>query len=212
MEEAASRHYFERGSKEAIERNRWAFTAVMSSVVSAFLLVALIAMILTQKVHVFQADKDSNGMIQMREASTSFKADEDTQMAWANMWVSTLTEVSPALWQRNVKLVQSKSVGVALDQVRAYLQDPSNNPAQLVHRYPTYVREYKRISVNKVANMTYLVRYELVSRPAPGVATSTRAYAMTITLTHIGHKTRDDVFSNPEGLAVLNFSISEEAR
>jgi hypothetical protein len=60
--------------------------------------------------------------------------------------------------------------------------------------------------------MTYLIRYELVSRSAPSVPPQTKSYAMTVTLAVIGHKTQDDVFRNPEGLAVTNFSISEDFR
>ncbi|WP_234265141.1 type IV secretion system protein [Hydrogenophaga sp. NFH-34] len=212
IEEAAARIYFERGTKEAVERNRWALSGILNASISVLLLIALISLILNQKIYVFQADKDPAGRISVSEVATSFKADEDTQMAWASAWVATLTEITPALWQRNVKLVQSKSAGVALDQIKAYLQRAENNPAQLVHRYPTYVREYKRGSVNKVTGMTYLIRYELLSRPAPGIDPQTKSYAMTVTLTHVGHKSRDDVFSNPEGLTVLNFSVSEEAR
>lgn len=212
IEKAAAEIYYERGSKEAVERNRWALVGILGIMLSVLMLIALISMIITQKIYVFQADKDPSGRLSMSEVTSSFKADEDTQMAWASNWAAHLTEITPALWQRNVKLVQSKAVGVSQDQIKAYLQQADNNPAQLVHRFPTYVREYKRGSVNKVAAMTYLIRYDLVSRPAAGVDPSRKSYVMTVTLTHIGHKSRDDVFSNPEGLAVTNFSISEESR
>lgn len=211
MEEAAIRTHYERGSKEAVERNRWAVLGIASSFAALLCAGALVTLMLTQKVHVFQATKDSNGLINVSEVNSVFKADEETQMAWASRWVSELTEITPALWQRNVRLVQARAVGVGLDQIKAYLQAIDNNPAQLVNRYPTYVREYKRRSVNKVAPMTFLIRYDLLSRPAAGVAPEIKSYAITVTLTHIGHKSRDDVFINPEGLAVLNFSISEEA-
>lgn len=211
MEEAAVRTMFERGSKEAIERNRWAVVGLLSLTIAALSLAAVLGLLFTQKVHVFQALKDTNGLIKVSEAGDKFHADEDTQMAWASRWMSELTEVTPATWQRNVRSVQEKSVGVGSDQAKAYLQQTDNNPAQLLHKYPTYVREYQRTSVNKVAPMTFLIRYELTSRPAAGVDPVRKAYAATITLTEIGHATRDDVFSNPEGLATLNFSISDEA-
>lgn len=211
MQEAAVRVFFERGSKEAIERNRWAVVGILSLGVAILAISSAIALLVTQKVYVFQALKDTNGLIRISEAGEKFQADEDTQMAWASRWMSELTEVTPATWQRNVRSVQAKSVGVGADQVKAYLQQLDNNPAQLVHRFPTYVREYQRTSVNKVAPMTYLIRYELTSRPAAGVDPIRKSYAATITLTNIGHSTRDDVFSNPEGLATLNFSISDEA-
>lgn|GEM_PF-3040844 len=212
MEEAALRMHYERGSKEAIERNRWQIVGMFGSIVSILLSAALILLVLNQKIYVFQANSDPSGRIQMSEVSSTFKANEDVQMAWASSWASTLTEITPALWQRNVKLVQLKASGVAQDQIKAYLQKPENNPAQLVHRYPTFVREYSRVSVNRVAEMTYLIRYDLINRPGPGITAETRSYAMTLSLAHVGHKSRDDVFNNPEGLTVLNFSISEEKR
>ena len=46
----------------------------------------------------------------------------------------------------------------------------------------------------------------------PSNVNNVKSYAMTITLTNAGHKNRDDVFRNPEGLAALNFSISEDIK
>lgn len=210
MEEAAMRAYFARGSAVAVEKGAWKLTALASITVSALVCSALVAVIMQQKVHVLQVAKDTSGSLQVVGEAQKFQADEDTKMAWASSYAALLTEITPAIWQRNVERLQALSVGVAVDQVKDYLQKADNNPPQMLSRFPLFVREYKRYTVNKVADNTYLIRYELTSRPAANVAPIVKTYAMTITLANVGHRTRDDVFRNPAGLAAMNFSISED--
>lgn len=211
MEQAAVQAYFERGSKQAVERNGWRTAALMSMGVAVIASSAFTVMALKNNIHVFQVAKADGGQLQVVASDSKFTAGEDTQMAWTSQWMGELTEVSPALWQRNISAVQGKVVGVAGDQVKSFLQRENNNPAALLAKQPAYIREYERRSVNKVGDMTYLVRFETISRPAPGVTVQRASYAATVTLVHIGHKTRDDVFRNPEGLAVSSFSVSEES-
>lgn len=157
-----------------------------------------------------QVSKDASGQLQVGGVASKFEADEAAQMAWALNYAQTLTEITPAIWRRNVDRTMSLSVGISQDQVRAYLQQPTSNPAGLLSKNELYVREFKRKSINKIANNTYLIRYELISRIVPNAQPEKKSYSMSISLTNIGHKTRDDVFRNPEGLAALNFSISED--
>lgn len=212
MEEAAVRTYYERGSGSAIIGGYWKLGALGMGALCLILSTALLVLLMLQEVHVMQVSKDASGELHVTGVASKFVADEDTQMAWASRFAGELTEITPAIWQRNVESIQGKAVGVASDQVKSYLQHSDNNPAQMLSRYPLFVREYRRVSVNKVADMTYLIRYELTSRPGPNIAPIPKRYAMTITLTAIGHKTRDDVFRNREGLAALNFSISEDIK
>lgn len=206
------RTYYARGSASAIERGYWKIGALTSVGLCVILASALLVLVARQEVHVMQVTKDASGELHVAGLASKFMADEDTQMAWASRFTAELTEITPAIWRRNVERIQANVVGVASDQVKSYLQHPDNNPPQMLSRYPLFVREYRRISVNKVADMTYLIRYDLTSRPGPNIAPIVKSYAMTITLTNAGHKNRDDVFRNPEGLAALNFSISEDIK
>ena len=212
MQEAAVRSYYERGSKEAVERNLWKIAALTNMVVAGLAVAATVVMAVRAEVHVFQVTKSDVGELVVQAAASKFTPDEDTKMAWGSRWLSELTEISPAMWQRNIKIMQSKVAGVGADQAKAYLGKLDNNPAALTSKFPTYVREYERRSVNKVSENTYLVRYDLVSRPAPGVPAERRTFAATINLAIVGHQSQDDVFRNPEGLAITNFSISEETK
>lgn len=210
MEEAAVRSFFERGSKQAIEKNRWRVTALIA-MTAVTVMAALTAVVASrQEVFVVQVAKDSSGELQVAGAARTFAPDEDSKMAWAVNYAQALTEITPAIWRRNVDRVVKMSSGVAVDQVRAYLERSDTNPAALLNKNNLYVREFHRKSVNKVADNTYLVRYDLVSRVAPSASASTRSFAITITLANIGYKTREDVFNNPAGLAALNFSLSED--
>jgi len=157
-----------------------------------------------------QVVKDPSGELQVAGAARTFAPDEDSKMAWSVNYAQTLTEISPAIWRRNVDRVVKMSSGVAVDQVRAYLERDESNPAALLNKNNLYVREFHRKSVNKVSENTYLVRYDLVSRVAPSANATTRSFAITITVANIGYKTREDVFNNPAGLAATNFSLSED--
>lgn len=210
IEEAAVREYFERGSKQAVDGNRWRVTAIAAILTVMMLSAGIVVMASKQDVYVMQVSKDASGQLQVGGVASKFEADEETQMAWALNYAQTLTEITPAIWRRNVDRTMSLSVGISQDQVRAYLQQPSSNPAALLNKNELYVREFKRKSINKIANNTYLIRYELISRIVPNAQPEKKSYSMSISLTSIGHKTRDDVFRNPEGLAALNFSISED--
>lgn len=163
-----------------------------------------------QEVHVMQVAKLSSGELQAAGVAKVFSADEEAQMAWAINYAQVLTEITPAIWRRNADKAIRLSSGVAADQVRAYLGRADANPASILQKHELYVREFHRKSVNKVANDTFLVRYDLVSRPAPNSQAVTNSFAMTITLAQVAHKTRDDVFFNPAGLVAVNFSISDE--
>ena len=212
IEEAALRAYYERGSQQALDRNRWRVATIVSLTISVLLAAGMVVVATKQDVYVMQVSKDVSGQLQVGGVASKFVADEDSQMAWASNYAQVLTEITPAIWRRNVDRVMNLSAGVAPDQVRAYLQQSESNPAALLDKNNLYVREFHRKSVNKVAENTYLVRYELISRIAPNATSTTKAFAMTVTLTNIGHKTREDVFKNPEGLAALNFSLSEESK
>jgi len=210
MEEAAVRTFFERGSQQAIDKNRWRIAAILSMASLAIMGILTTVVASRQEVFVMQVVKDPSGELQVAGAARTFAPDEDSKMAWSVNYAQTLTEISPAIWRRNVDRVVKMSSGVAVDQVRAYLERDESNPAALLNKNNLYVREFHRKSVNKVSENTYLVRYDLVSRVAPSANATTRSFAITITVANIGYKTREDVFNNPAGLAATNFSLSED--
>jgi type IV secretion system protein VirB5 len=211
MEVAAFKAYFERGSAQKIESNSWRTATILSLLVSVVCAGAVAGIAMQQQIQVFQVAPGEGGQLQVVGTPVKFTPSEDMQMAWASRWLADLTQINPALWEKSVSSVQSKVTRTAPDQVKSYLSRPENNPAALLSKQPGYVREYERRTVNKVGDMTYLVRYDLVSRPAPGTTVERKSFAATVTLASVGHSTRDDVFNNPEGLAVSNLSISEEA-
>lgn len=210
MEEAAVRTFFERGSQQAIDKNRWRIAAILSMASLAIMGILTTVVASRQEVFVMQVVKDPSGELQVAGAARTFAPDEDSKMAWSVNYAQTLTEISPAIWRRNVDRIVKMSSGVAVDQVRAYLERDESNPAALLNKNNLYVREFHRKSVNKVSENTYLVRYDLVSRVAPSANATTRSFAITITVANIGYKTREDVFNNPAGLAATNFSLSED--
>ena len=211
MQEAAVRTFFERGSQQSLDKSRWRVAALLSMSGLVVMGVLLVVLASRQETYVMQVTKDSTtGELQVSGVAKTFEADEETRMAWAIDYAKTLTEISPAIWRRNVDRVVRMSSGVAADQVRTYLNRPDTNPAALLQQQSLYVREFHRKSVNKVASNTYLIRYDLVSRSAPTAPAVTNSFAMTITVAPVGHQSREDVFANPAGLAATNFSLSLE--
>lgn len=210
MEEAALRTFFERGSQQAVDKNRWRAAALASIATAVFMGVITMVVALRQEIYVMQVSKEANGDLQVSGVAQAFTPDEGMKMAWASNYAQSLTEITPAVWRRNVDRVVKMSSGVAVDQVRAYLGGAATNPAALLDKNSLYVREYRRKSVNRVTDNTYLVRYELVSRPVPNAQPSSQSFVMTVTINQVAFKTRDDVFNNPAGLVAVNFSLSED--
>lgn len=211
MEQAATRLYFDRGSREGVEKTQWKVGALLSMLLNFLMGAALIILVQRSEVQVMEVSKGDGGALVVSGLAGRFTPDEEAQAAWASNYAQSLSEISPAIWRRNVNKVLSLSNGVAVDQAHAYLRVEENNPAILLDKRPHYVREFHRRSVNKVANNTWLVRYDLISRPGPGVIEDTRSYAMTVTMAFTGHRTKDDVFNNPAGLTAQSFSLSDES-
>lgn len=211
MEEAAVRVYYERGSKQSIERNMWRITALGSMGISLLMGGALVLLLPLKSVETIQINKDQAGRVSVQNVDAQrFTADDDVKMAWANDWVSNLTEINGATWKRSIEQTAAKSIATAIDQVRDYLAKDENQPAQILYEKPLYIREFSRQSINMLSPNVVLLRYSLTSRPAPGAPKVVKSYAMTITLATVKPRSRDEVVSNPSGLAVQNFSISEE--
>lgn len=210
FEEAATRKYFERGSKEAIESSRWRVGALIAGATALAQGGALWALMPLKTVETFAVGKDENNRMQVNGTGGKVTIDDEVKMVWCSDWVSELTEIAPVTWERNVNRAAKKTAGVAIDQVTAYLGRPGNNPAAMIRESPNYVREYQRDTVNKVTQDVFLVRFKLTSRPRPGATPEVRSYAMTISIAQIKPATREDVFRNPSGLVVTNFSLAEE--
>ncbi len=209
-EAAVASEYFNRGSREAIEGARWRLAFFVAGGVAAMEGLALKALLPLKTVETVALSKDENSRMQIAGVAGQVSLDDDVKMAWCSDWVAQLTEITPITWERNINRAAGRTVGVATDQVSAYLRRSANNPALLLRDNPNYVREYERIAVNKITADVFLVRYRLTSRARPGAAPEIRSYAMTITVAQVKHSSREDVYRNPSGLVATTFSLAEE--
>ncbi len=210
-EQAALQHYYERGSKEVIERNNW---RILSFVMAGALLLCGAAFWQLIPLHTVQTalvTKDSTGRAQVEFAGGTWTPDADMKAAWLSDWTQALTEVNSATWERSIAKVTLLSVGTARDQVRDYLNRPANQPALLLKDKPSYVREFQLRSVNAISDNVILIRYTLTSWPGPDSPKSVQAYALTATLATLKPETRADALANPTGLVVSNFNIAQDS-
>lgn len=211
MEQAASQIYFERGSRQSIEANRWRIFAVALIAVTVIQATAIALMMPLKSIETIQINRDGQGRVAVANADAQrFSADDGVKQAWIIDWVTDLTEVNAVTWQRSVERATSRSLGVGVDQVRDYLNRAENQPVQILYDKPNYIREFTRQSVNMLDTNVALVRYTLTSRVGPGSSKTVKSYALTATLATVKQETREDVLKNPTGLAVQSFNISEE--
>lgn len=211
MAQAAVREYFERGSKEVADRNRWRLLCF--SLVGAICCISLAMwqLIPLKTVDTVLVSKTSTGAVVAEMASSDWKPDRTMMAAFASQWVGSITEINIATWEKSVARATSQTVGVGRDQLRDFLGNPVNNPAILVKNSPTFVREYDPGTVNFVSDSVLLVRYRTTTRQRPGQEKKVLTYAMTLSLQRNKAVTVQDALFNPTGLVVSNFSVSEEA-
>lgn len=211
IEQAAATVYFERGSLQSIEANRWRLIAISMMAVTAVLSVAIALMMPLKSVETIQINSDGAGRVAVVNANAQrFTADDGVKQAWIVDWVTDLTEINGATWQRSVERAGQRSLGVAVDQIKDYLSRADNQPAQILGEKPLYVREFTRQTVNMIDSNVALVRFTLTSRPGQGATKVVRSYVLTATLATVKPQTREDVLRNPTGLAVQNFNVAEE--
>lgn len=212
IEQAAAQVFFERGSKQALEKKAWQWTALASLSTSVLLVGAIVLMLPLKTVETIQVGKGADGRLWAQATDAQkFTVDDDAKASWVNDWVSDLTEINAATWQRGVERVTSRAAGTGIDQVRDYLNKEENQPANLLFKHAGYVREFRRESVNLLQANVVLIRFSLTSRPAAGAPKLTKSFAMTVNLGSVKPKSREDVIANPAGLVVQNFSVSEES-
>lgn len=210
--EAVVREYYARGSKEVAERNHWR--------VFAFLLVGALTaaglgfwqLIPLKSVETVLVSKASNGTAVAESASSDWKPDQTMMRAFASAWVGLVVEINIATWQRSIERATYQTTGMAGDQLRDFLNKPTNNPAILVKDAPSFVREYEPGTVNFVSDNVLLVRYKTTTRTTPGAEKVVASYAMTLTLQRNKAQSKNDALVNPTGLVVSTFSVSEEIK
>jgi hypothetical protein len=209
-EEAALKHYFERGSLQVVERNNW---RTLSTILAGALVMAGVGfwqLIPLKTVEIALVSKGSDGRAAVEFAGGTWTPDTDMKAAWLSDWGASLTEINAATWERGVARATTLAAGTGRDQIRDYLRQEGNQPAVLLKDQPAYVREFKLLSVNAVQDNVLLLRFSLTSRPKPGEKPRSAAFALTATLQTIKPETHAQALSNPTGLAVSNFSIAED--
>jgi len=208
--QAAKKAYYERGSQPLVEMNNWRLLAFCAVGVAALLALSIVLILPLKSIEIVTVSKDENGRLDSNSIQQRrFVADDTVKLAWVNEWTADLVEINPSTWQRGVSRALAKTAGTATDQARDYLNAPTNQPAILLSKSPSYVREMQRQSINMLQPNVVLIRYTLTSRQGMG-AKETKAYAMTVNLGSIKQESIEQALSNPAGLAVSNFSVSEE--
>lgn len=195
-----------------LEKNTWKSLAFGGMATSALLATAIVLMLPLKSVETIQVGKGADGRLSVQATDAQkLTVDDDARAAWVNDWVRDLTEINSATWQRGVARAASRSVGTGVDQVRDYLNNEENQPASLLAKHPGYIREFRRESVNMLQSNVVLIRYTLTSRPRPGADKQSKTYAMTVNLSSVKPKSREEVIDNPSSLVVQNFNISDES-
>lgn len=211
IHEATARAYFARGSAEKLVGNHWrlfCFVLLFAQLASS---AAIWQMVPLKTVEVYVATKQEGGRLTADELSGKWVPDQDMILYFLSSWTSNLTEVNAATWERTTSYALEFTVNAAADQVRDFLRRQENNPALLLRKNPNFVRTYELVSANIIDSGSALIRYRTTSRHQSGTAPDVVHYAITINYTRIKPTTRKQALSNPSGLAITSFNISEES-
>lgn len=202
-----ARKYFETGTEPWIDRNRWFLISLILSVAVLGMGMALYVLLPLKTVETFQVTKVEGGRYVVDATPVgNWNADNDAIGYFLNQWANNVFDINRSTIDRTIAQSASIAIGNANAQLRELrLKD---NPWVLLRENADFNRSYKYRSINFIKDDVALLRFETTTRKA-GLAKNVY-YAMTITFTRIKPKTRDQVISNPAGLYITNFNITEE--
>lgn len=205
-----ARKYFDRGARHMVDSNRSFVIIIILSLIILSGIWTFNLLLPLKTVETFQVTRHDTGRLTAdTEPVGKWYPDSDSVAYFLNQWGSKVFTINPSTITTTTKEASQMVVGSAVDQLRALrLKD---NPFLLLKESPNLTRDYFHVSINFLKEDVALLRFRTVTRVAPGTEPKEVTYALTITFVRIKPSTREQVITNPGGLFVSNFNLSEEA-
>jgi type IV secretory pathway TrbF-like protein len=152
--------------------------------------------------------EDSGRAFVVAAGEKPFRPEQPSIAYHLKEWTSNLWSINASTIDLTQKAALRKIAGNAMQQVDAWLK--ANNPYIALKNSPTVVRLIEPVSINFLKQDTVLFRFREVTYPAAGAAPSVKVVAVTLQFLLKTPEKREDVFENPLGLTIINFSPTEE--
>ena len=208
--DSATREYFNRGGKIAVDRNRWFVVCMILAIGYLLFAAAFWQLIPLKKIEpVLVSTEESGRAFAIGAGNKPFQPGQESISYHIKEWVSNLWSINASTIDITQRAALRKIAGNAAQQVDAWLR--ANNPYVAIKNSPTTVRQIEPVSINFLKSDTVLFRFREVTFAASGASATTKTVAVTLQFGLKPPERREDVFENPLGLQIINFNATEES-
>jgi type IV secretory pathway TrbF-like protein len=207
--EKARIEWFERYGSAIVDKNR----NFLLNVLLAFVILALgytiysmmpLKRIVPYTIHV----SDNGAVVAGQSATEGYKPGEKEINYFLNEWVKQVLTIDIKLTKTNIETAYSRTSGVAAQQLTEYLK--KTQPFTALQATPDLVTTIEPLSLpTPIAENIVMIRVDANSRNATKFLGKTR-YQITLHYALAPPTTDQEILTNPIGLLITDFKISEE--
>lgn len=198
---------FERWGGSAIESNRWFIGFLVLSVVCLVQLYTISAMAPLKTVVPYMVNvKDTGQVATTPVAAINFTPDENAKRYFLKEWVTKVFTLDRFLTEKYLIDAYSLCRGQGAEEFRAFIEE--NKPIIALRSDPNLVQNMTIRSVSFVADGAALIRIRLEKRNAEGLKLSDKL--LTVHFSVIAPNTEQEIYTNPIGLYITHFAVSED--
>lgn len=208
LEPKAAQAAWESIEKPRLDRDRYAFLAILSSVSSIVLAIAIIFMMPLKTTVPWIVETEASGKTTVKgPALDSFNPTQNQIIYFARTWTESLWTVDKALTQRMLETAYAMTKGKASDVFRQHMA--SYRPIERSASDPTLSATVQVKSINFVSERTMLIRFSVTERRKEK-PTQEELYSTTLHWTLSPPSTVEEIMVNPIGFFITDFSWTRE--
>lgn len=204
----AGSQFFERFGKPIVERNRfYLLTIIMASAV-ALMALALVLILPLKTVVPYIVEVNQHGTIAAQPIpATRLNPTHNELRFFLARWAHNLVALNPMLTKRHLVADYKMARGEALPQFKAWLR--RYNPLGRLMSDPTLRVAAQVVSVNFLGKGNAYIKMDATeSSSQTGGRIKDLRYAITVTYVIVPPTVVADIYKNPEGIYITNFSIT----
>lgn len=204
----AGSQFFERFGKPIVERNRFfLLTVVMASAV-ALMALTLVLILPLKTVVPYIVEVNRHGTIAAQPIPAAHLNPTHNELRFfLARWAHNLVALNPELTKRHLVTDYKMARGEALPQFKAWLR--RYNPLRRLMSDPTLRVSAQVVSVNFLGKGNAYIKMDATeSSSQVGGRIKDLRYAITVTYVIVPPTVVADIYKNPEGIYITNFSIT----
>ncbi|HCA27220.1 MAG TPA: hypothetical protein DEP05_06200 [Betaproteobacteria bacterium] len=203
------RVFFEASGAPTVNGNRWFIVAMVLAASVTMLSIAIWRMLPLKSVMPYIVKVSDSGYVAADPAAAKkYVPGEREKRYFLAKWVRQVYLLDPSLTVKNLKDAWSITSGDAVAEFRGQIK--KDNPIGKITNTPQNIRAVDINSVSFVGGNTSLVRFTTSERGSYGKERDVKHLIATIHFHCIPPQTASEILTNPIGLQITNFDITED--